>query len=104
VPDCYHIVSSEPEPTGNDISDAVKEVGGPGKLHKLSTNRARDKVHSRIHYETMDLASEHLEQLTAYLERKGHTVHHADVIEDFEELGLTVPGYPPGPGSQTTAA
>lgn len=99
MPDCYHVVASDPAETGKDISDAVAAVGGPGRLDKLSLNRDKDRVHSRVHYETMELASEYFDVLTSELERRGHTIHYADVIEDFEELGLSFEGYPPETGA-----
>jgi hypothetical protein len=95
VPDCYFIVASEPEETGKDISACVKEKGGPGWVHKLSLELDTEKVHTRVHYDTSELAREYLKPIKECLERKGHTVERAVVIEDFEELGIAVPGYPP---------
>jgi hypothetical protein len=97
MPDCYFIVSSKPEQTGKDISECVKTIGGPGRLHKLSLELDKEKVHSRVHYETRELAGQYLDPLKKCIEEKGHTVEYAEVVDDFEVLGLEVPGYPPEP-------
>lgn len=104
MPDCYHVVSSEAEDAAKDIYKCIKEVGGPGTPHGLATDRAKVRVHSRVHYETWDLAEEYLDKLTECFKRKGHEVHHAEVIADFEEYGLAIPDYSPEPGSDTRAS
>ena len=86
MPDCYHVVSSRPEDTGRDIRGCIGSAGGPGRLHDLRSDD-RNRVHSRVHYETREQAERHLNPLTRCLEKKGHTVHRAEVVEDDADLG-----------------
>lgn len=93
MPDCYHVISSSPEEAGKDIKECVDKVGGPGKLKKLKTDGKR--TYSFVQYEDREVAYKYLGPLTDCIAGKGHEIHDARVLEDFEELGLTVPGYPP---------
>jgi hypothetical protein len=93
VPNCYHATSSCAHETGKDVAQCVRDIGGPGQLRKLATDGR--KVHSFVYYETKELAARYLEAITECLEAKDHEVYEAAVLEDFEELGLDVEGYPP---------
>jgi hypothetical protein len=89
VPNCYHVTTSTPEKAGKSIKECVRDVGGPGKLVKLQTDGR--KTYSEVEYETLELAYQYLGPLTDCMRSKGHEVHDARVLANFEEIGLAGP-------------
>lgn len=97
MPDCYFRVSSDPQEIGQHIRQCVDEVGGPGRLRRLAWDGTA--VHAWIWYRTEEEVRRYRPELKRCIEGKGHTVHEDAMLTDFEELGLTVEGYPPEPGT-----
>jgi hypothetical protein len=95
VPNCYYVVSSEPEQTGNDIARCGARHGGRPKF--IGRFRGNERYVGLIWYRTLEEAEENLDKIKGCLEDAGHTVHHHDIIEDITELGVTVEGYEPDP-------
>lgn len=89
MPNCYHITTSTPEKAGKSVKECVREVGGPGKVDKLQTDGK--KTYSWVRYDTLAQAYQYLGPLTDCLRAKGHEVHKAKVLADFEEIGLQGP-------------
>jgi hypothetical protein len=90
VPNCYHISSSPPEQTAQDVRACVEEVGGPGQLRRVGTDGR--KVYSLVYYADRDDADRYLHKITRCIRQKGHEVHHAEVLEDVPDF----PGFDEG--------
>ena len=89
MPNCYHVTTSTPEKAGKSLKECVRDVGGPGKVESLQTDGR--KTYSWVRYESLELAYQYLGPLTDCMRSKGHEVHEAKVLADFEEIGLAGP-------------
>ena len=88
MPNCYHVTTSTPEKAGRSLKECVRDVGA-GTVEKLKTDGR--KTYSWVFYETLEEAYRYLGPITECLRAKGHEVHDARVLVDFEEIGLAGP-------------
>lgn len=86
VPNCYYVVSSEPEATMNDVSQCAREVGGQAR--KVGRGRRKGRYLFLVWFRTDEEADAGLDKIKDCLEGKGHTVHDHDVLEDGAEFEL----------------
>jgi len=101
VPNCYYVVSSEPEGTGKDASDCAQEFGGVASV--IARERHKRRFVLLVWYPTVEEAEANLDEIKGCLERKHHRVHEHDVLEDITtDLGITVEGYVPYPPPGST--
>ena len=103
MPDCYHVVSSTPEGTLDDLSSCVNEHKGNGHAEAIRVDD-EGKLYSLIHYEDEAEAREALERISNCLREKNHEVTE-QILWHLPERGLRAPDYPDGgDGSESTAA
>ena len=102
MPNCYYVVSSTPEQTGNDIVRCAADFDGRARL--IGRGRRKGRYLALVWYATHEQADENLDKIKDCLEQKGHTVHDCDVIQDITELGITVEGYEPYPEPGSTSS
>jgi hypothetical protein len=87
VPNCYYVSSSSPGQTVRDLRECVASVGRPGEVVRNMTDGAR--VHSWVHYDELRDAMRCLNLVKRCMEEKGHRVHKAEILHEFEEAGLS---------------
>lgn len=88
MPNCYYVTSSSPGQTAKDLRECVAEVGGPGQI-KRAPETDGAKVHSWVWYDELRDAMRYLNPIRGCMEGKGHRVHIAKILHQFDEVGLT---------------
>jgi hypothetical protein len=89
VPDCYYVCSSSPAQTKRHLRECVNEVGGPGDIDRRPMLTDGAMVHAWVYYEALGDAMRYLNLIKKCMEDKGHSVHKAQILHDFDEVGLT---------------
>lgn len=91
MPNCYYVTSSSPGQTAKDLRDCVSDVGGPGRIERPPETDGAT-VHSWVKYDELRDAMRYLNPIKRCMEDKGHRVHKAKILHQFDEVGLSEEG------------
>jgi hypothetical protein len=78
VPNCYYVVSSEPEGTAKDVQDCADEFGGD--VRPIGWGRRKKRYLVLVWLPDDQEVESKVDEIRNCLVRKGHTVHDHDIL------------------------
>ena len=84
MPNCYYVVSSDPETTMNDIQACAEGA----RVRPVGRGHRQGRYLVLVWFATFDEADANLDKIKDCLVRKRHTVHDCDILGDGGEFEL----------------